>query len=304
MDIVKSKNLQKNKKHKIPIKDRIKIIEPYLYILPALIIFSLFIFYPFIKTIYLSLNSTDSQGKVSSFIGLQNYIDLFKSISFKNSLIVTGKFVVFTVIPSMIIGFISALLANAKIKGVGIFRTIYALPMAISSASAAIIWMFLFHPSIGIINYVLRANIGWLTDEKWGLIAVSLVTVWLNIGINFIFTIAALQGVPQDLYESAAIDGAGVFRKHLNITIPCISPTIFFLLVINIINTFQAFGQINIMTSGGPGESTNVLVHSIYREAFFNNRFGVASAQSIILFIILLVLTLIQFRVGERKVNY
>ncbi|MCY6957697.1 sugar ABC transporter permease [Clostridium sp. ZC22-4] len=285
-------------------KDRIKIIEPYLYILPALIIFSLFIFYPFIKTIYLSLNSTDSQGKVSSFIGLQNYIDLFKSISFKNSLIVTGKFVVFTVIPSMIIGFISALLANAKIKGVGIFRTIYALPMAISSASAAIIWMFLFHPSIGIINYVLRANIGWLTDEKWGLIAVSLVTVWLNIGINFIFTIAALQGVPQDLYESAAIDGAGVFRKHLNITIPCISPTIFFLLVINIINTFQAFGQINIMTSGGPGESTNVLVHSIYREAFFNNRFGVASAQSIILFIILLVLTLIQFRVGERKVNY
>lgn len=294
---IKKKDKSIEKKHKTSI-------APYLYVLPALIIFALFIFFPFAKTIYLSLTSTDSQGKVSAFIGLQNYKDLFASPSFKNSLIVTGKFVLLTVIPSMIIGFIAALLANAKIKGVGVFRTIYAMPMAISSASAAIIWMFLFHPSIGIVNYVLKTNIGWLTDEKWGLVAVSIVTVWLNIGMNFIFTIAALQGVPKDLYESASIDGAGIFRKHLHITIPCISPTIFFLLVINIINTFQAFGQINIMTTGGPGEATNVLVHSIYREAFFNNRFGVAGAQSIVLFIILLILTLIQFKFGERKVNY
>ncbi|MCY6484697.1 sugar ABC transporter permease [Clostridium aestuarii] len=285
-------------------KSIIDIIEPYLYILPAMIVFSLFIFFPFIKTIYLSLNATDSQGTVSSFIGLNNYINLFKSPSFQNSLIVTIKFALFTVVPAMVIGFITAILANVKLKGIGIFRTIYALPMAISSASAAIVWMFLFHPSIGMVNYFLKTNIGWLTDTKWGLIAIAVVTIWMNIGINFIFIIAALQGVPLDLYESAAIDGAGVFSKHLHITIPCISPTLFFLLVINIINTFQAFGQINIMTSGGPGESTNVLVHAIYREAFFNNRFGVASAQSIILFLILLVLTLLQFKFGESKVNY
>ncbi|WP_442781311.1 carbohydrate ABC transporter permease [Clostridium sp. ZS2-4] len=295
---------QKQGDFKTSSKSFTSIIEPYLYILPAMIIFVLFIFYPFMKTIYLSLNATDSQGNVSSFIGLSNYINLFKLHSFQNSLIVTLKFAVFTVFPSMIIGFIVAILANVKLKGIGIFRTIYALPMAISSASAAIIWMFLFHPSIGIVNYFLKTNIGWLTDTNWGLTAVAIVTIWMNIGINFIFIIAALQGVPTDLYESAAIDGAGIFSKHFHITIPCISPTLFFLLVINIINTFQAFGQINIMTSGGPGESTNVLVHSIYREAFFNNRFGVASAESIILFLILLILTLLQFKFGERKVNY
>lgn len=281
-----------------------KTIEPYLYLLPGLILFSLFVFFPFVKTIYLSLNSTDPQGNVSFFVGLENYINLFKSPEFQNSLIVTAKFAAMVVAPSIVLGFILAIMANVKLKGVGIFRTIYALPMAISSASAAIIWMFLFHPSIGIINYVLKADIGWLTDPNWGLLAVVIVTVWMNIGINYIFLIAGLQGIPQDLYESASIDGAGVLRKHWSITIPSLSPVLFFLLIIDIINTFQVFGQVNIMTKGGPGEATNVLVYSIYRDAFFNNRFGVACAESIILFLILMILTLLQFKFGEKRVNY
>lgn len=280
-----------------------KTIEPYLYILPCMLIFILFTFYPFVKTIYLSLNATNALGKVSHYVGLENYKNLFMSPSFRNSLVVTAKFAFFTVFPSMVIGFITAVLGNTKIRGIGIYRTLYALPLAISAAAASIIWMILFHPSIGLINYLLKSEIGWLTNPTWGLISVVIVTVWMNIGINFVFMIGGLQSIPSDLYESASIDGAGIIRKHWSITIPSLGPTLFFLLVINIINTFQAFGQIKIMTSGGPGEATNALVFSIYREAFFNNRFGVASAQSIILFIILLILTLIQFKF-EKKVNY
>lgn len=278
-------------------------VEPFLYLLPALIIFIIFVFYPFGKTIILSLNATTPQGKISYFVGLDNYINLFKSPSFRNSLAVTGKFAILNVVFSIFIGFIVSILANEKIFGTGAFRTIYALPMAISSASAAIIWMFLFHPSIGMLNYVFKLHIGWLTDPKWALFAVAIVTIWMNIGINFIFIIAALQGIPADLYESASIDGANFFRKHISITIPSITPTLFFLLIIDVINSFQVFGQINLMTTGGPGESTNLIVYSIYREAFFNNRFGIASAESIILFFILLILTLLQFK-GEKKVNY
>jgi sn-glycerol 3-phosphate transport system permease protein len=300
-------SLSTNKKSSTKVKKAklgvFKTIEPYLYILPCLLIFAAFTFYPFVKTIYLSLNATNSRGQVSYFVGFANYINQFKSPSFINSLSVTVKFALLTVFPSMFIGFITAVLGNTKIKGIGIFRTLYALPLAISAAAASIVWMFLFHPSIGLINYLLETEIGWLTDPTWGLLSVVIVTVWMNIGINFVFMIGGLQSIPHDLYESAAIDGAGMLRKHWSITIPSLGPTLFFLLVINIINTFQAFGQIKIMTSGGPGEATNALVFSIYREAFFNNRFGVASAQSIVLFIILLILTLLQFKL-EKKVNY
>lgn len=137
--------------------------------------------------------------------------------------------------------------------------------MAISSAAASIIFIFVFHPSIGILNYLLGTDIGWLISDKWALFSVVMVTVWMNIGLNFIFILAALQSVPPELYESASLEGAGFFRKHLSITLPCISPTLFFLLIINVINSFQSFAQINLMTNGGPGQSTYVIVYSIYR---------------------------------------
>lgn len=300
-NVVPNVKREKQKDYK---KSFFYIIEPYLFLLPAIILLVLFVFYPFFKTIYLSISRTDPQGKVKFLVGLDNYKYLFNSSSFINSLKVTGYFVLLVVIPSIVIGFILAILANAKLKAIEIFRTIYALPMAISSASAAIIWMFLFHPSMGLINYIFKANIGWLTDPKYGLLAVVIVTVWMNLGINYIFLIAGLQGIPGELYESAAIDGAGVFRKHWSITIPSLSPILFFLLIIDIINTFQVFGQVNLMTRGGPGEATNVIVYAIYRDAFFNNRFDLASTESIILFLILLVLTLIQFKFEEKQVNY
>lgn len=279
-------------------------LEPYFYIIPCLVIFIGFTYFPFFKTIYLSLFNTNAQGEMSSFAGLSNYIDLFKSSSFINSVIVTFKYVIVTTIPSILIGLVLALVCDNKLKFKGLFSTMYAMPMAVSSASAAIIWMLLFNPSIGFINFLLKRSIGWLTSPFWGFIAVSIVGIWLNSCINFIFITSGLKNIPKELVESASIDGANYFQRLKNIILPCLSPTLFFVLIINIINGFQTFGQINIMTLGGPGEATNVLVYSIYRDAFFNSRFGAASAESIILFLLMLVITLIQFRYEDKKVFY
>lgn len=292
-------------KHEKAVKRNIfTVAEPYLYLVPCLLIFIIFTYFPFIKTIYLSLVTTNAIGEVSSFVGLSNYIELFKSEAFINSIVVTLKFVIITTIPSILIGLFTALLTNNKLKFKGFFTTLYAMPMAVSSASAAIIWMLLFNPSIGLINYILGVKIGWFTSSFWGLMAVSIVTIWLNACVNYIFITTGLKNIPKELYESASIDGAGYFRVLKSIILPYLSPTLFFVMIINIINAFQTFGPINIMTSGGPGNATNVLVFSIYRDAFFNNKFGAASAESIILFLIMLVITLFQFKYEKSKVFY
>lgn len=285
-------------------KKKLNFLEPYIYLVPCLIIFVGFTYFPFFKTIYMSLYNTNAQGEMSSFAGLSNYIDLFKSPSFINSIFVTFKFVILTTIPSIVIGLILALAINNKLKFKGLFSTFYAMPMAVSSASAAIIWMLLFNPTIGLVNFVLKKNIPWLASPFWGFIAVAVVSIWLSSCMNFIFIIAGLKNIPEELNESASIDGANYFQRLKNIVLPCLSPTLFFVTVINIINGFQAFGEINIMTQGGPAGATNVLVYSIYRDAFFNNRFGAASAESIVLFIIILLITLVQFKYEKKKVFY
>lgn len=278
-------------------------IIPYFYLLPAFILFGIFVFFPFGKTLYLSLHTTDPNGNVSFFSGLGNYVNVLTSANFLNSMKVTFKYAFFIVAGSIFMGLVTALLANEKVVGMGLFRSIYAMPMAISSASVAIVFTFIFHPTLGMLNYLLKANISWLIDIRYALLAVSLVTIWMNIGLNFIFILAALQSVDSSLYEAASIDGATFFQKHWSITIPCISPTLFFLLIINVINSFQAYAQVNLMTKGGPGKATSVIVYEIYQEAFMNNRFGIACTQSIILFVIILALTLIQFKF-EKKVTY
>ena len=285
-------------------KSTLKKIEPYLYLIPCLIGFLIFMFYPFLKTLFLSFNITNASGEAVEFVGFDNYIELFSSSDFIGSIMVTIKFVLLTAIPAIIIGLFLAVLANRKLKGSKIYEVMYAMPMAVSSAAAAIIWMLLFHPSIGFINYILKAQIGWLTDEKIAIFSVALVTVWLNIGINFIFILTGLKNIPDELNESAQIDGAKRFRKFFRLTLPLISPTLFFVIFINMINSFQTFGQIKLLTLGGPANSTNVIVYEIYREAFSNNRFETACAESIILFFIILAITLIQLKFEKKGVHY
>lgn len=276
---------------------------PYLYLLPALVLFGMFVFLPFFKTVATSFFMTDPTGRMVSFVGLENYLNTFASRDFGTVMSVTFEFAVKVVIGSITMGVFAAILANEVLHFKGLFCTIYALPMAVSSACITVICIFILNPTMGILNYMLGTDIRWLKDVDTALNSVAVVTVWMQMGLNYIFTIAALQNVDQSLYEAAAIDGAGVVRKHWHVTLPCISPTIFFLLIVNVISSFQSYAQINLMTQGGPGKFTRVFIYQIYLEAFVNGRFGVACAQSVIMFFILLGLTLLQFRL-EKKVTY
>ena len=279
-------------------------IEPYSFIIPSLIIFTLFLFYPFFKTIYLSLYKTDKMGQPKLFVGLENYKDLFSSPSFYNSLIVTFVFVVIVVLGSMALGLLTAVLCNKSFPGIRAFSTAYALPMAIASSSAAMIFKIILHPSVGIVNKVLNSNINWLIDPKYALISVAILTAWLNSGINFLYFSAGLSNIDESIYERASVDGASSMHQFFKLTLPGLSPILFYTFVVNIIQAFQSFGQVKILTQGGPGESTNLLVYSIYRDAFFNYRFGSAAAQSVILFAIIMILTLVMFKIEKRGVKY
>lgn len=277
---------------------------PYCYLIPCMLVFGIFLFYPFFKTIYLSLFMTDRMGQAKIFVGLGNYTDLLTSESFLNSLKVTLIFVVIVVIGGMLLGLIAAVLCNKAFPGIRAFSTAYALPMAIASSSAAMIFQIMLHPTVGIVNKLTGLDINWLNDPDTALICVAILTAWLNSGINFLYFSAGLGNIDETIYERASVDGASSVQQFFSLTLPGLSPIMFYTLVVNIIQAFQSFGQIKILTEGGPDEATNVIVYSIYRDAFFNYRFGSAAAQSVILFIIIMIITLIMFRLEKKGVSY
>lgn len=287
---------------------KMNLVKGLIFLSPSIILFSIFIFYPMIRTVYLSFFLTTQAGATTAFVGMQNYIEIFTSPLFLKSLTSTFLFVLYTLPGTIIISLFLAVIANEKLKGVGFFRMIFSSSMGISVAAASVFWLFLFHPSIGFFNNILAAigfdKIGWLTDTSWALLSVSLSTIWMNLGFTFLILLGGLQSIDSNLYESADIDGAGYFYKLRRITIPMLSPTLFFVITVSIINAFQTFGQIDMLTKGGPSNETNLIVYSIYREAFVNYQYGSASAQAVVLFIIILIMTLVQFKVGERKVHY
>ncbi|MDF0725457.1 sugar ABC transporter permease [Cytobacillus sp. S13-E01] len=289
-------------------KNSLNVRTALLYLFPSILLFAVFLFYPMFKTIYLSFFLTDQQGTPAIFVGLENYLYLFESESFRKSTKATILFVLYTVPTGVVISLFLALLANEKLKGIGFFRTIFSSTMGISVAASSVVWLFLFHPSIGMFNRVLGlfqlAEIQWLLDPTWALISVAISTIWMNTGFSFLIILGGLQNIDGYLYESAKIDGAGYWYQLRRITIPMLSPTLFFIITISLINAFQTFGQVDILTKGGPSESTNLIVYSIYREAFINYQFGTASAQAVVLFLCILVVTILQFKFGEKKVHY
>lgn len=288
-------------------KTRMEMIEPYLFLVPALLIFTLFLYYPFFHTIYLSGFLTNKFGKPKvwvAFTGKDNYLTLFKDPSFWASVWVTFKFVFIVALGGLVVGFCTSLLTEKKYYGSGFAAAVYAMPVAIASAAASMAFLMILHPTNGLLNHLMGTQINFTGDKRYALASVSGMTIWLSSGINFIFISAGLRNVPGELYESAEMDGAGYWRKVFSVTIPCISPTLFFQVIINIINAFQSFSQIKLLTEGGPGDATNVMVWSIYKDAFRNFRFGAAAARSVILFLIVLVITIIQFSYEKKGVNY
>lgn len=284
-----------------------RFIQGLLFLLPSLIIFISFVFIPLYKSFELSAYITNPIGEPAKFIGLQNYTRLFETPVFLNSLKRSLQFVAYTVPITLVISFVLALLGNLELKRIDIFRMCFSVTIAISGATASLMFLYIYHPTVGV-NYLLGLigipKLTWLVSDKTALFSVALTTIWLQLGLNTVILLAAIQTIPEELFESAMIDGANYWQRLKSIMLPLLSSTFFFLLVVDILAAFQTFTPIHIMTKGGPLDSTNLLVYSIYREFYFNGKYGFAAAQSIMLFFIMLILTIIQFVFVERKVYY
>jgi sn-glycerol 3-phosphate transport system permease protein len=281
-------------------------VAPFLF--PSLALFGIFVFYPLVRSFYLGFHATDPFGRREVWVGFEQYRDVLTSPDFVNSLVVTGLFTLYTVIPATALGLYLALLAHQRLPGILFFRTVFSSTVASSVAVSAAMFLLLLNPGIGVLNYLIDTGggptVSWLTDPTWALPAVAMTTVWMNLGFATIVILAGLQNIPDELYEAARADGASRLDEFLHVTLPGLSPTLLFVSVVGVIFAFQSFGQIHIMTRGGPLDSTNVIVYSIYREAFLHYNIGLASAQAIVLFVIVLLLTLVQFAVAQRWVFY
>jgi sn-glycerol 3-phosphate transport system permease protein len=278
------------------------------YLAPSLIVFTIFVFIPLIRSVILSLYGTNPIGQMTNFVGLKYYQRLLTSASYHNSLLVTLRFVLYTVPGVLVVGLLLSTLANLRLRGISIYRIAFALTISISGATTALLFMFLYHPIIGIFNYLLSfvgiSPIPWLIDTKWALIAVAIPRIWLQSGFATVLLLAGMQGLSEEYYDAAKIDGAGFWQSWRHITLPLITPSLFFLLVVTSLSAFQTFTEVNVLTGGGPIDSTQVVVHEIYRSFYFNGQYGYASAQALVLFVIILSLTIVQFGVLEKRVHY
>jgi ABC-type sugar transport system permease subunit len=275
---------------------------------PSAIVLGIFVVYPFLRTIWLGFYQTDPFGGNRRFVGGAQYLDTVTSSEFGNSLWVTVTFTLLTVPTGLILGLLLAVLAHQRLRGIVIYRTIFSSTVATSVAVASLMFLAILSPSVGVINQVIRwlggQPIYFLQSTTWALVALAAVTVWQNLGIIFIVTSAGLQSLPEDLYESARLDGAGPIRRFFSITIPLLSPTLLFGFVVLTITSFQTFGQVDLLTQGGPLRSTNLIVYSIFDTAFRSFDQGRAAAQAVVLFVILALLSYIQFQAAKKRVFY
>lgn len=277
-----------------------------LYLAPAIAVFAVFVFYPLGRTIWLGFYREDLFGLNREYVGLEQYREVLGGEEFRNSLKVTFQYVLLSVPTALVLGTALAMLAHQQLRGMRIFRTIFSSTVATSVAVAALLWFVLLQSSVGIVNQFLRAidrqPVDWLVDPDRALFAVSLTTVWQNLGIVFVTVIAGLQSLPEELHEAARVDGHGSWSRFWRITVPMLSPTLLFASVVLVIRTLQTVGEIDLLTQGGPGDRTNVLVYALYRTVSRDP--GVGSAFAVVLFGLILVLTLLQFRFLERRVHY
>lgn len=276
-------------------------VSAWIFILPAILGTLIFIIIPVICSFGLSFTKWDLLNPIE-FAGFENYKLLFKDALFYKILLNTVVFALSTSIFGVIIPLILASILNTKIRGSEFYKTAYFLPFITPMVVIGIVWAWIFDPNIGLLNQVLHIHINWLYDSKYAMPALILVSVWKLIGYNMIIFLSSLSAVSQSLFEASKIDGANAWQTFKNITIPVLSPTIFFVVIVTAITSFQVFDLIYLMTQGGPFDSTNVLVYSIYKNAFEYFNVGKSCAIAYVLFLIILVLTLIQWSLRKKLV--
>ena len=277
---------------------------PYLFLLPAFVLLATFFFIPFLETIILSFKDFSNDIYNPTFVGFANYIKLFNSKEFFITLFNTFLFLIMVVPILAILPLIVAIFINQKIKGVNIYKILIYLPVIISIVVVAIAFKWLYAQQ-GIFNYFLELcglnSIGWLTDTKFALLSVAIVTIYKGIGYYMMIYLSALIGVPKDLYEAADIDGASEIKKHLTVTVPQIMPTIALVVIISSISALKVFTEIYVMTKGGPLNSTKTIVYYIYERAFENLDLSMASAASVVLLFVILIFSIINITCFENK---
>ncbi len=283
-------------------------IRPYLFLAPALALYAVFFLFPFIYAVFLSFHDWNLISPNMDYVSLNNYLAVFRDRVFWQSLKNNVVYVAGTVIPSMCIGLVLACLVENTKKAKEIYRTLLFLPVVVSMAVATLIWMLLLSPVDGLVNSLLGiigiSGPNWLNHPVWSMVSLIIVGIWKNTGYLMILYIASLKGINANLYEAAVIDGAGWLRQFRYITLPLLTHVHVFVMIISIIQSFQVFASIHVMTSGGPNNSTNMLVYQVWQETFQFFDIGKSSALSVLLFLIVLTISIVQLRAMEKNPAY
>lgn len=284
-----------------------KKIEPWLYLLPAIIFFVMFTYYPFIKTVYSSFFVVNSMGVIRRFAGLTNYIKVLQSPSFGTAIGNTFIYVILAAPLSIVIALVLALIANKPRRMSPLYETMFAVTMAMSMSVSAMIFKLAYNPTIGILNQVLGTNINWLNDKKYAMLAIGIISTWMNIGYNFIFLLAAVRQIPQEILESSALDGVNPLRKTISIILPLISPTTFYLICTSLAKSMMMSGLVLIFTNSAALNTTaniDTLISYMYKQSVNNLNYNDGYAIAIIAFLITGILMLISFRFEKKGVHY
>ncbi len=281
---------------------------PWVLIAPQVVVIAVFFFWPAAQALLQSVQQSNAFGTSVEFVGLENFRNLWNDPTYLASFFTTAVFSTLVAVLGISISLLLAVLADRIVKGALVYKTLLIWPYAVAPAVAGVLWLFMFAPSVGVVSFWLRSlGINWnhLLNGGQAMTLVIMAAVWKQISYNFLFFLAGLQSIPKSLIEAAAIDGARPWRRFWTIVFPLLSPTTFFLLVINIVYAFfDTFGIIDAATEGGPGKDTSILVYKVYYDGFKAMDLGGSASQSVVLMVIVVVLTVVQFRFVEKKVNY
>ena len=281
---------------------------PYLLVAPQIVIILIFFIWPASQALFQSVLREDPFGLSTKFVGLANFEGILEDKLYLHSVSVTAIFSLTVTVISMALALLLAVMADRVVRGAGAYKALLVWPYAIAPAVAGVLWMFMFNPTIGVVAFFLKKmgyQWNYILNGEQALVLVMIAAVWKRISYNFLFFLAGLQTVPRSLIEAAAIDGARPFRRFWDIAFPLLTPTTFFLLVMNIIYAFfETFGIIHQVTDGGPNHATEILVYKVFRDGFLSLDLGGSAAQSVVLMVIVIALTVVQFRYIERKVHY
>jgi sn-glycerol 3-phosphate transport system permease protein len=281
---------------------------PYLLVAPQILITLIFFIWPASQALYQSVLREDAFGLSSTFVGLANFFYIFTDAAYLNSISVTAIFSFCVAAIAMCTALLLAVMADRVIRGATTYKTLIIWPYAVAPVVAAVLWYFLFNPTVGIVTFYLKVigyNWNHLLNGGQALLLVIIAAAWREISYNFLFFLAGLQAIPRSFIEAAAIDGASPGRRFWTVVFPLLSPTVFFLIVVNIVYAFfDTFGVIHAITEGGPNDATNIMVFKVYHDGFLSLDLGGSAAQSVILMIVVISLTVMQFRYIERKVHY